>query len=208
MEVIMNYSKKGIEQKQNYIKSTSRRLTSKFRIVLFRLIIIMAIVATIISVYAGLGYIKGLVDSAPNISQIDVRPRGFTTMVYDSEGNVTEHLIGAHANREYIEISQIPRTVQDAFVCIEDERFYDHDGIDIRGIFRAFFVGIKSGEFDEGASTITQQLLKNQVFDGGMELEFIDRLERKIQEQYLAVQLENKLSKDQILERSEERRVG
>lgn len=196
----MNYSKKGIEQKQNYIKSTSRRLTSKFRIVLFRLIIIMAIVATIISVYAGLGYIKGLVDSAPNISQIDVRPRGFTTMVYDSEGNVTEHLIGAHANREYIEISQIPRTVQDAFVCIEDERFYDHDGIDIRGIFRAFFVGIKSGEFDEGASTITQQLLKNQVFDGGMELEFIDRLERKIQEQYLAVQLENKLSKDQILE--------
>ncbi|MDI9509555.1 MAG: PBP1A family penicillin-binding protein [Bacillota bacterium] len=196
----MNYSKKGIEQKQNYIKSTSRRLTSKFRIGLFRLCIITAVAMVIIGVYAGLGYIKGLADSAPNISQIDVRPRGFTTMVYDSEGNITEHLIGAHANREYVEISQIPKLVQNAFISIEDERFYDHDGIDVRGIFRAFFVGVKSGKFDEGASTITQQLLKNQVFDGGMELEFVDRLERKIQEQYLAIQLENKLSKDQILE--------
>lgn len=196
----MDYSKKGIEQKQHYIKSTSRRLTSKLRINLFRLCIVMAVIGVIIGVYAGLGYIKGLIDSAPNISQIDVSPKGFTTKVYDRESNVIEHLIGAQANREYVDISQIPKIVQDAFVSIEDERFYEHDGIDIRGIFRAFFSGIKRGEFDEGASTITQQLLKNQVFEGGMEQEFVDRLERKIQEQYLAIQLENKLDKDLILE--------
>lgn len=200
MEVIMDYSKKGIEKKQNYIKSTSRRLTSKLRITLFRFCIIMAVVFTIIGVYAGFGYLKGLIDSAPNISQIDVVPRGFTTYVYDSESNVIEHLIGAHANREYVEISQIPKKVQDAFVSIEDERFYDHDGIDVRGIFRAFVSGVRGGEFDEGASTITQQLLKNQIFEGGMELTFVDRLERKIQEQYLAIQLENKLDKELILE--------
>lgn len=196
----MDYSKKGIDQKQNYIKSTSRRLTSKFRITLFRLCIITAVVVVIIGVYAGFGYLKGLIDSAPNISQIDVVPRGFTTYVYDSESNVIEHLVGAHANREYLEISQIPKKVQDAFVSIEDERFYDHDGIDVRGIFRAFVSGVKGGEFDEGASTITQQLLKNHIFEGGMELTFIDRLERKVQEQYLAIQLENKLDKDLILE--------
>ncbi|NLL72149.1 MAG: penicillin-binding protein [Clostridiales bacterium] len=196
----MNYSKKGIEQKQNYIKSTSRRLTSKLRITIFRVLIVTAIVVTIICVYAGLGYIKGLVDSAPNISQIDVVPKGYTTKIYDREGNIVEYLIGAEANREYVEISQIPEVVQNAFVAIEDERFYNHDGIDIRGIFRAFFSGIKGGEFDEGASTITQQLLKNQIFDGGMELTFVDRLERKIQEQYLAIQLENELDKKQILE--------
>lgn len=196
----MNYSKKGIEQKQQYIKSTSRRFTSKMRITLYRLIITMAVVAVIIGVYAGLGYIKGLVDSAPNISQIDVVPKGFTTYVYDSEGNVIEHLFRAHANREYVEINQIPRIVQDAFVSIEDERFYEHDGIDIRGIFRALVLGVKGGEFDQGASTITQQLLKNQIFDGGREQNFIDRLERKIQEQYLAIQIENKMDKDLILE--------
>lgn len=196
----MNYSKKGIEQKQQYIKSTSRRLTSKMRVTIFRLIITMAVVAAIIGVYAGLGYIKGLVDSAPNISQIDVVPKGYTTYVYDSEGNVVEHLFRAHANREYIEIDQIPKIVQDAFVSIEDERFYDHDGIDIRGIFRAFVQGVKGGEFDQGASTITQQLLKTQVFEGGREQNFIDRLERKIQEQYLAIQIENKMDKDLILE--------
>lgn len=196
----MDYSKKGIEQKQSYIKSTARRLTSKVRISIFRLCIIAAVVAVIIGVYAGFGYIKGLIDSAPNISQIDVSPKGFTTKVYDREGNVIENLVGAESNREYVTIDQIPKIVQDAFIAIEDERFYEHDGIDIRGIFRAFFSGIKGGEFDQGASTITQQLLKNQVFGGGRETKFVDKLKRKIQEQYLAIQLEDKLDKDQILE--------
>ena len=196
----MNYSKKGIEQKQQYIKSTSRRLTSKFRITLFRFLITLAVIVAIICVNAGLGYVKGLADSAPNISQIDVVPKGFTTYVYDSEGNVIEHLVGAHSNREYIELSQIPKLVRNAFISIEDERFYDHDGIDVRGIFRAFVLGVKGGEFDQGASTITQQLLKNQVFDGGREQSFVDRLERKIQEQYLAIQIEDKMDKELILE--------
>jgi len=196
----MNYSKKGIEQKQNYIKSNARRLTSKFRITVFRLCVIAAVVAVIIGAYAGFGYLKGLIDSAPDITQIDVSPKGFTTKVYDSEGNVIENLIGAEANREYVTIDQIPKIVQDAFISIEDERFYEHDGIDIRGILRAFFSGIKGGEFDQGASTITQQLIKNQVFDGGREQKFIDRLKRKIQEQYLAIQLENRMDKKQILE--------
>lgn len=196
----MNYSKKGIEQKQNYIVSNARRLTSKLRITIFRLIIIAAVVAAIIGVYAGLGYVKGLIDSAPDITQIDVSPKGFTTKVYDSEGNVIENLIGAEANREYVKLSQIPKVVRDAFICIEDARFYEHDGIDVRGILRAFFSGIKGGEFDQGASTLTQQLIKNQVFDGGREQKFIDRVKRKIQEQYLAIQLENRMDKDQILE--------
>lgn len=196
----MDYSKKGLEHKQRYIKSTSRRLVSKTRITLFRLCIISLVCLIIVGAYAGFGYIRGLVDSAPNISEIDVIPTGYTTKVYDREGNVVENLIGAHSNREYVSIDKIPKNVQNAFISIEDERFYEHDGIDIHGIFRAFFSGLKGGEFDEGASTITQQLLKNQIFDGGREKEFIDRLERKIQEQYLAIKLENELDKDIILE--------
>lgn len=196
----MNYSKKAIELKQKYIKSNTRRLTTKFRIIMFRLCVIAVVVAAIIGVYAGVGYIKGLIDSAPDITEIDVSPKGFTTKVYDSEGNVIENLIGAEANREYVTIDQIPQLVQDAFIAIEDERFYEHHGIDVRGILRAFFSGIRGGKFDQGASTITQQLIKNQVFGGGMEQNFLDRLKRKIQEQYLAVQLETRIDKKQILE--------
>lgn len=196
----MNYSKKAIELKQKYIKSNTRRLTTKFRIIMFRLCVIAVVVAAIIGVYAGVGYIKGLIDSAPDITEIDVSPKGFTTKVYDSEGNVIENLIGAEANREYVTIDQIPQLVQDAFIAIEDERFYEHHGIDVRGILRAFFSGIRGGKFDQGASTITQQLIKNQVFGGGMEQNFLDRLKRKIQEQYLAIQLETRIDKKQILE--------
>ncbi|NLK27157.1 MAG: PBP1A family penicillin-binding protein [Clostridiales bacterium] len=196
----MNYSKKGIENKQNNIKSTSKRLITKTRVALFRLVIVSVVFLAIVGCFAGFGFVKGLVDSAPDISQIDVIPTGFTTTVYDREGNEIEHLIGAHSNRVYVTIDQIPEVIQKAFIAIEDERFYEHDGIDVRGIFRAAFSGLTSGEFGQGASTITQQLLKNQIFEGGMEKTFSERLERKIQEQYLAIQLEDRLDKDTILE--------
>jgi penicillin-binding protein 1A len=200
MEAIMDYSKKGIEYKQHYIKSTSRRLVSKTRITLFRLCIVAFIFLAIVGTFAGLGFTMGLVDSAPDISDINVMPTGFTTTVYDNEGNEIEHLVGAHANRVYVKLDELPDFVKYSFISIEDERFYKHKGIDVKGIFRAAKVGLTSGSFSEGASTITQQLLKNQVFEGGRETDFGDRLKRKIQEQYLAIQLENKLNKDTILE--------
>lgn len=196
----MDYSKKGIENKQHYIKSTSRRLISKTRVTLFRCCIVFVVFLAIVGSFAGWGFVKGLLDSAPDISQIDVMPTGYTTTVYDKEGNVIENLVGAHSNRVYVSLSELPEYVKFSFISIEDERFYEHDGIDVRGIFRAAVLGLTTGDFSEGASTITQQLLKNQVFNGGREATFVERLERKIQEQYLAVQLENKLDKDIILE--------
>ncbi|HKL98889.1 MAG TPA: transglycosylase domain-containing protein [Mobilitalea sp.] len=196
----MNYSRKGLEDKQHYIKSTSRRLISKTRVTLFRFCIVFVVFLVIVGGCAGYGYLKGLADSAPDVSQIDVVPRGFTTTVYDSEGNVIEHLITALSNRFYVDIEEIPEVIKNAFISVEDERFYNHDGIDVRGILRATVLGLSHFKFDEGGSTITQQLLKNQVFDGGREQNFVDKFERKIQEQYLAIQLENKLDKNEILE--------
>jgi len=201
MEVPMDYSKKGIENKQHYIKSTTRRLISKIRVTLFRFCIVLLVFIAIVGVFAGFGYVKGLADSAPDISQIDVIPSGYTTTIYDKDSNAIEQLIGAQANRVYVTRDKIPDIVKYAFVSIEDERFYEHNGIDVKGIFRALFSGLSNGgDFDEGASTITQQLLKNQIFNGGREQVFIDRIERKVQEQYLAIQLENVMDKDTILE--------
>lgn len=196
----MDFSKKGLDKKQHYIKSTSRRLISKTRISFFRLLVAFIVFLVIVGSFAGIGFVKGLIDSAPDISKISVVPTGYTTTVYDKDGNVIENLVGAHSNRVFVKIDTIPKVVQNAFIAIEDERFYEHDGIDIRGIFRAFVHGLSKGDFDQGASTITQQLLKNQVFGGVREKNFMDRLQRKIQEQYLSIQLENILDKKTILE--------
>lgn len=196
----MDFSKKGTAKKQQYIKSASRKLATKASVTVFRLFLIGLVSIIIIGSYLGFGVLKGLADSSPSIDQINVVPTGFTTNIYDKDGNLIDTLAGAESNRVYVTIDKIPKVLQNCFISIEDERFYQHNGIDMQGIFRAFVNGIKTGNFDQGASTITQQLIKNQVFNGGAENHFVDRFIRKIQEQYLAIQLERKLSKDQILE--------
>lgn len=196
----MDFSKKGTAKKQQYIRSASRKISTKISVTAFRLILVGLVSIIIIGSYLGFGVLKGLADSAPSVDQINLAPKGFTTNIYDKDGNLIDTLIGAESNRVYVTIDKIPTVLQNCFISIEDERFYQHNGIDMQGIFRAFLLGIKTGDFDQGASTITQQLIKNQVFNGGAEDNFMDRAVRKIQEQYLAIQLEQKLSKEQILE--------
>ncbi|MGB4658437.1 MAG: transglycosylase domain-containing protein, partial [Mobilitalea sp.] len=179
---------------------TSRRLISKTRITLFRFCIVFVVFLAIVGSFAGFGFLKGLIDSAPDINGIDVIPTGFTSTVYDTDNNVIETLVGAQSNRVYVSLDELPDYIKYCFVSIEDERFYEHDGIDVKGIFRAAGIFLSTGDMKQGASTITQQLLKNQVFEGGREATEIDKIERKIQEQFLAIQLENKLDKDTILE--------
>ena len=112
-----------------------------------------------------------------------------------------QELIASGTNRTMITLDQVPEHVQNAFIAIEDERFYEHNGIDIQGILRAGVTFVTSG-FDkrQGASTITQQLLKNNVFDFMSEETLADSIERKIQEQYLAIKLEETMSKEEILQ--------
>lgn len=202
----MNFSRKGTAQKEKDIKSTGKRLSTKTGVSIFRIIIVSLVALIIIGCFAGYGAIKGIIDKAPDISDIGLTPTGYKTTIYDIDGNEMDALVGAEANRIYVQIEDIPQVVQDAFVAIEDERFYEHNGIDIRGIFRAFFQGLSNGgDFNQGASTITQQLIKNQVFGGGNESNFLVKLERKIQEQYLAIKLESlgekTIMKKEILER-------
>lgn len=196
----MNFSQKGTLDKQKQIKSKSKKAAKKVNVTAFRIFLVCILTLAVVGGFAAYGMWKGILDSAPGIDSIDVAPTGFSTTIYDQDGKELTKLVGSDANRIYAEIGQIPEQVQNAFIAIEDERFWEHNGIDVQGIFRAFFLGVTNGEFNQGASTITQQLLKNQVFEGGNEENFLAKIERKIQEQYLAVQLEKKLSKKQILE--------
>lgn len=196
----MNYGKQRLSKKQKKLVSTANHLKHKTGVSIFRTFLVALVVFVIVCIFAGYGLMMGILDNAPSIDTIDVAPTGFATNLYDCDGKKIQRLVGSDANRIYRSIDQIPKVVQDAFIAIEDERFWTHNGIDIKGILRAAVTGISSGDFSQGASTLTQQLLKNQIFEGGNEDTLSARLERKIQEQYLAIQLENKLSKEQILE--------
>lgn len=98
------------------------------------------------------------------------------------------------SQESYVKLENVPRQLQDAVIAIEDNRFYDHPGFDIQGIMRASLVNLQYGEIEEGASTITQQLVKNLF------LARDQTFGRKAEELLLAVDMEANYSKEEILE--------
>lgn len=198
----MNYGKKGVKDKQKALHSTSAKWGRKFALTFFNVVIIAFIAIAVIGLSAGFGVFRGIIDTAPEIGNINVQPTGFSTFVYDIDGNQTAKLIAENSNRIPVTMDMIPEDLAHAFVAIEDERFYEHNGIDIKGIIRAGVMGVTSGHFSQGASTITQQLLKNNVFTEWTQEERglnMDKVKRKVQEQYLALELEKTSSKEDIL---------
>lgn len=195
----MNYGKKGVRQKKRNLSSTSSKIGHKFSVNLLKiaLAVFIAVIVCIGCVVAGM--IKGVIDSAPDVASINVTPTGFATKVYDNQGSEIQSLVASGSNRTSKDIEDIPVDLQHAFVVLEDERFYEHNGIDVRGIVRAGAEAVKNFRLSQGASTITQQLLKNNVFNAYNE-STSEKIKRKIQEQYLAIKLESAISKEIILE--------
>ena len=147
----------------------------------------------------GIGMIKGIIDNAPEVDVDSIVPLGYATTVYNSAGQVTDTLVMAGSNREEATYDELPKVLIDAFVSIEDSRFWKHRGIDTRAILRAISGVITGNSSSGGGSTITQQLIKNNVFNGGRERSFGEKVERKFQEMYLAVKLEKQMDKKLIL---------
>ena len=196
----MNYGRRGISKRIKSVNSPVTKLGKFIAVSLFSVSIFAAVIIGIVGLCAGVGLFMGVIETAPDISNVDVAPAGYSTTVYDSQGNQLVKLVAQNSNRVYVKLDKIPLNMQHAFVAIEDERFYQHNGIDIKGIMRA---GVKalSGNLSQGASTITQQLLKNNVFTSWTdESSIVEKFKRKFQEQYCAVQLEKQMTKDQIIE--------
>ncbi len=198
----MNYSSKALSKRQKQLDSKSTKALNKVKGILLKLFLVCFIAGGAIGISAGIGVMHGIIDSAPDISKYDVIPTGYSTVVLSDDGQEIATLVESGSNRKYATLDEIPQDMQDAFIAVEDSRFYEHNGIDPKGIARAFTVGLKDGEFSQGASTITQQLIKNNVLTTWTsETSFIEKLQRKVQEQYLAIELEKKVNnKDFILE--------
>lgn len=198
----MNYGKEGAKKQAKKLAAKSPKVLRKFKVLGYKLLLVAAFALVVGVGFTGFGIYKGIIDSSPTIEAMDVTPTGYLSTVLDTEGNTTATLVASGSNRVYVTIDEIPLDLQHAFVAIEDARFYEHNGIDMKGIIRAGVKGILSGgHFSQGASTITQQLLKNNVFTTWTTDKGFAKVVRKLQEQYLAVQLEKKVNnKDWILE--------
>lgn len=196
----MNYGKRGITKIQKSLTSKTIKLKKMFFVSVLKIMLAGVLSMCVIGICLGIGAFKGILSTAPDVDPAAVLPQGFATIVYDAKGNELTKLVAANSNRSYEEMDMIPKYLADAFVAVEDERFYEHNGIDIKGIIRAAFIALRERDLSQGASTITQQIIKNNVFDNWTNERTIQKIRRKVQEQYLALELEKKMSKEKILE--------
>lgn len=157
-----------------------------------RLFLILLILVGFVGFGAVIGIGKAYLDSTPELDVVQIQEQSETTFIYDKFGNLITEYYG-YENRVWAPVEEIPETLKNAFIAIEDARFKVHNGIDIKRIFGSVVHNL-SNESVQGASTITQQLIKNTILTPEVSYK------RKIQEMYLSIQLEKKYSKDQIME--------
>lgn len=156
-----------------------------------KVILIIGMILFVMIVGVGCGFLTASLNTRSNLAEDIVPPA--SSQIYDIHGNEIANIHAAE-NRRPIGINEIPQNLQNAFIAVEDNRFYDHVGIDPRGIIRAVWANIRGRTVTEGGSTITQQLAKNAYLTQ-------DRtLKRKVQEVFLALQLERQYTKQEILE--------
>ena len=157
-----------------------------------RVLIVLAVLAGVAGLGALAGIAKGYVDTAPELNLVALDSQAQTSFIYDSQGNLITEYKGTE-NRVLVSLDAMPRRLRDAFIAVEDARFYSHSGVDLKRIVGAFVFNLTSTS-TQGGSTITQQLIKNTLLSSEQSYK------RKIQEAYLALQLEHRYTKDEILE--------
>ena len=182
----MNYGKKGVRAKQRALNSKSAKFGRKLMLTCIQVLLVACIGVAILVAALGIGMFKGVLTSTPKITLNALVPSGQASIIFDNEGNEIDKVVGMNSNRITIDMNSIPQNLGHAFVAIEDERFYQHNGIDFKSMVRAGYQFVKTGgKQAQGASTITQQLLKNAIFtdwtsEGDNQ---IKKIKRKIQGQ-------------------------
>ena len=154
-----------------------------------RFTLMVTLILAVLAV-AVLGILAATVAGMDEMSDPEI---SLTSTFYDYRGEVITTRF--EQNRFDVPLSEMPDYLPQAFIAIEDHRFYDHFGLDVQGLARALFRNLRAGRIVEGGSTITQQLAKNLF------LTHEKTLKRKLQEALLTLQLERKYSKNEILEK-------
>ena len=152
------------------------------------------LVISVVLIFAGFLIIWVSTLQIPDLSAFETRKISQSTKIYDHTGTVLLYDANAGSKRTIVPLSAISPFIQNATIAIEDNNFYNHGGVDVKAIFRAILADLKPGGVKEGASTITQQIIKNALLTN------TQTFTRKIEEAILAIKLEHVMTKDQILE--------
>ncbi|MFT8309544.1 MAG: PBP1A family penicillin-binding protein [Sporolactobacillus sp.] len=155
-------------------------------------IFIILLLTFLFLILAGIIFVLAVIKDAPKLNE-NALHNSISSVMYDQNGKKAT-TVDSGQHKTYASIDSIPLTVQDAYISTEDVRFYKHIGIDPIRIFGAGIAQFTKGYKSEGASTITQQVVRNAMLTQNK------TFTRKIQEMYLAIQLEKKYTKKQILE--------
>lgn len=159
----------------------------------FKFILVIFLACMIIIGGAGIGFIAGALKNMPNIDSSDIETFAMSSFIYDKDGKLVDTLHGVE-NRDPVKLDEISPNVIYALLSIEDQRFYNHHGVDLYRIAGAFVANLKNGYIAQGGSTLTQQLVKISMLDPKEK-----SLKRKIQEAVIALKVENDYTKDEII---------
>ncbi len=188
-----DYGRKSGAQERVFVK---RKAPSNFFVsVIITTSKLLTVLVLTLGIAAGgllLGIAKGYYDTTPELDTNRIDDQALTSFIYDMNGDLITAYRGSE-NRVWASIDEIPEMLQDAFVALEDARFWTHNGVDIKRIFGALVSNFTGGSI-QGGSTITQQLIKLRVLSTEVSYK------RKLQEAYLAIELEDEYEKEQILE--------
>jgi penicillin-binding protein 1C len=155
---------------------------------------LVLIVISLVLVFVGIGAIWVATLQMPDLNSFQARKIAESTKIYDRTGTVLLYDTGKDAKLSYVPLSSISPLIQKAAIAIEDSNFYKNIGIEPLSIVRAILADVASGGYGQGASTITQQVVKNSL------LTTDKTITRKIKEWVLAIKLTKVMTKDQILE--------
>ncbi|NFF61862.1 PBP1A family penicillin-binding protein [Clostridium botulinum] len=191
---------KGTKSSQS--KKTSSKKTKKKKFKPFKIILISLLSLFIISTIVAGGLVLAVMKTAPDLDIHEIVAASDASKIYDDKGELIDNIITSK-KKILVKYDELPKNLVNAFVSIEDERFFEHKGIDFKRIAGAFLIDIKNmlkgNSGLQGASTITQQLIKNTLFEThGNTLN--DKVRRKVQEWYLAPKLEKEVGKEVIME--------
>lgn len=182
--------------------TTKKNLKKKKKHKVFKTILFIFLSVILIGTFSLAGMVLAIIKTAPQLNVNDILSLSEPSSLYDDSGKFMDNVV-TDEKRTIITSKDMPLNLKNAFVAIEDERYYSHNGLDLKRISGAFYHDVKSkltgGNSVQGASTITQQLIKNRMFLQESRLKRLD-IKRKIQEMYLATKLEKSLNKDMILE--------
>ncbi len=189
-------SRNKTQQEENQPLFTERRKPHSFLLGVVFTSLKMTVLAFIVVGFIGmgllLGVVKAYVETTPSLDVAQLTISDYTSYLYDMNGNLISSIADVEY-RDWANIEDIPDMLKNAFIAVEDVRFYKHSGVDFKRLFSAA-LEILGNSNSSGGSTITQQLIKNKVL--GSQRNY----KRKIQEAYLALELETVVDKDTILE--------